>query len=1368
MYNSQQLIKKDKSQVFPKTFLDAIRSRETGVSLEEIIKGFNMYFVSYTGNTSQTRNQVPMELRKKGLWLTYINFKNEVVTEWYDAIDINNEAWGYDKNWRIASNRLVGDISISANGNWVVNGKELDTKAKGDKGDTPLLRYNNLTLEASYNNGKKWEELTKFENKLLIQGYVATIEELPKNAVQGDIWMVGPTYDESDLTHDQPHYRMWVKQSSGWVDNGEFTNAGPVNTNNIIDGAVTIDKLTPNLQSLIIYDVSALNDGAVFESLSALLSSSNLSTLIPTSVRHGGMSIRFIQGYVPNSDNKYVQYRLMADEFTTDITQWVIADEGAYVDNPEFVYVKTDNENKILWAIRTDGSIYYGAGVPQQIVDYINKKIAELSLDEYESIVTFLSDYLEGDTTLKAIIGEWNNAVSGKKVSIIGDSISTFNQEGYKIDGYNMYYPTSVGDRGADVTTVNDTWWMQVINSVAGTLEVNASFSGSTASSSIIGFSPRVPLLGNPDIIYVALGTNDSGKGVTVGEINFEAETYDLTQFAPAYIKGMQDTIAAYPKAKIVCVAFDMDIDYQNAIKTIAEHYGAEYIYVGDISVVHPNKAEMTASANRIIPSAKYTITDAIKTLSCGKADKETGKSLIDADYASSCSTIENPEYLQITTDSDDRILEEIQADGTKVIGGDIRVLGNMEVSGVSYKVIENPEYLIAWVDVENKVIFGLKTDGNTYIGDADFLNDIKNNQGAINEIKSYLTNFDTLDIDTLSSIITVDNPEYIEAKTDSAGKILAGRTHDGTAFENVGFSTPKVSIDGHTIENIEYSEGRSEITTDGEGKIISYRDSSGVKHEEVGIETDSVNTNHLNLTVNGMSEFQQALKDSGFQPGGAGDFSDAIELHIPEPYCARINFTGIDSMPQTKTTNAHAYMEFYDMLGNYFKKEVIMNAQGRSTMAHPKKNIAIDICNNNGWNDDDTFSLQIGDWVPQDSFHLKAYYNDPFRCLCPVAYRLNDEILKTRGEHNDYVWKRALLNLDNITPTSTGYDTAKDAIDGWNTNARCFPMGFPCIVYLNGDFYGIYSWQLKKHRDNYQMSKKKTKHIHLDGIISLDRILNANGDTTKIWWTTDSPEGIEIRNPKPKKKKDGWDLVLLNGEKYDADANGGEIMSPTMIVEGEEIANPNWNPDDTSHVKSYEVKQYILNMSKIIPTLASAYNTYEESAKTSEDKAAFKKVFEPYFDVDNLIDYLILSDVLANYDGFSQNVQWITYNGVKWYLCVYDMDGVMGNWWQLTDKIVEPKDTHYNYAQFQYLPIFYENELNARYKELRDKGIIDANHIYSLVENWLKRVGAKETFDKEWEKWSGFIKNDNVHRLYKWLQISISNMDILYNYNQN
>ena len=75
------------------------------------------------------------------------------------------------------------------------------------------------------------------------------------------------------------------------------------------------------------FDVSALNGGVVFESLSALLSSSDLSTLIPTSVRHGGMTIRFIQGSEQSADNKYVQYRLMSDSFNTTPSNWQGVDD---------------------------------------------------------------------------------------------------------------------------------------------------------------------------------------------------------------------------------------------------------------------------------------------------------------------------------------------------------------------------------------------------------------------------------------------------------------------------------------------------------------------------------------------------------------------------------------------------------------------------------------------------------------------------------------------------------------------------------------------------------------------------------------------------------------------------------------------------------------------------------------------------------------------------------------------------------------------------------------------------------------------------------------------------------------------------------
>ncbi len=72
-----------------------------------------------------------------------------------------------------------------------------------------------------------------------------------------------------------------------------------------------------------VYDVSANNDNIKFESLSALLSSADLNTLIPTAYRKGGMSIKFVL----SSDNKYVQFHLMKNEWSTTVNDWQGVDD---------------------------------------------------------------------------------------------------------------------------------------------------------------------------------------------------------------------------------------------------------------------------------------------------------------------------------------------------------------------------------------------------------------------------------------------------------------------------------------------------------------------------------------------------------------------------------------------------------------------------------------------------------------------------------------------------------------------------------------------------------------------------------------------------------------------------------------------------------------------------------------------------------------------------------------------------------------------------------------------------------------------------------------------------------------------------------
>lgn len=66
--------------------------------------------------------------------------------------------------------------------------------------------------------------------------------------------------------------------------------------------------------------------------------------------------------------------------------------------------------------------------------------------------------------------------------------------------------------------------------------------------------------------------------------------------------------------------------------------------------------------------------------LSETKVNKEEGKSLIDEDYASLQGAIDNPEYLQTTTDSEDKILEGIKADGKRIINIPVEINADVKL----------------------------------------------------------------------------------------------------------------------------------------------------------------------------------------------------------------------------------------------------------------------------------------------------------------------------------------------------------------------------------------------------------------------------------------------------------------------------------------------------------------------------------------------------------------------------------------------------------------------------------------------------------------------------------------------------------------
>ena len=70
-----------------------------------------------------------------------------------------------------------------------------------------------------------------------------------------------------------------------------------------------------------IFDVTVYNNNTKYADLSAALGVAGAN--IPSSLRRGGMSVKYVQ----SSDNNYIQARLMANAFTTDVTKWQVMDK---------------------------------------------------------------------------------------------------------------------------------------------------------------------------------------------------------------------------------------------------------------------------------------------------------------------------------------------------------------------------------------------------------------------------------------------------------------------------------------------------------------------------------------------------------------------------------------------------------------------------------------------------------------------------------------------------------------------------------------------------------------------------------------------------------------------------------------------------------------------------------------------------------------------------------------------------------------------------------------------------------------------------------------------------------------------------------
>ena len=186
---------------------------------------------------------------------------------------------------------------------------------------------------------------------------------------------------------------------------------------------------------------------------------------------------------------------------------------------------------------------------------------------------------------IKSISGTGKNPLTGKWVSILGDSLSTFEGWSYDTQGVNDHYgPNSVGTTrdNNDVVKVDQTWWYKLLTSCGAKLCVNNAIGSSrvTAREGIVtdaiarvNRNELIRQVGKtyinldgtrevateeviPDVVIIFMGTNDYINKVPLGrpEGGINGSNFDKLEegtFAQGYFKMLTDINSKLNKADV-------------------------------------------------------------------------------------------------------------------------------------------------------------------------------------------------------------------------------------------------------------------------------------------------------------------------------------------------------------------------------------------------------------------------------------------------------------------------------------------------------------------------------------------------------------------------------------------------------------------------------------------------------------------------------------------------------------------------------------------------------------------------------------------------------------------------------------------------
>lgn len=337
-----------------------------------------------------------------------------------------------------------------------------------------------------------------------------------------------------------------------------------------------------------------------------------------------------------------------------------------------------------------------------------------------------------------------------------------------------------------------------------------------------------------------------------------------------------------------------------------------------------------------------------------------------------------------------------------------------------------------------------------------------------------------------------------------------------------------------------------------------------------------------------------------------------------------------ISEMVDKKDARDIAFM--YDNGSQKISGYAEIKIQGTSSIYFEKKNYTLKFYADE--DHEDKLKIDAG-WGPQYKYCMKANWIDRTHARNVVSARLVSQMQEKYGLLTD-------------APRNGAVD------------------GFPVEIYSNGDFLGLYTFNIPKDEWQFDMDGDDPDHIVIGG---------------GLW----EPANYFLGMP----DFTTWEVEV--GEETDA----------TME-------------------KMDRLFEFVLNSSD------------EE----------FEDNFEQYLDLDAALNYYVFADVAYLRDNIGKNMLIATYDGMKWYLSLYDLDS---SWGTFTDGKSE-----YPYEEallelslnnlFARMEKAFPQELAQRYFALR-ADVLSNEHILAEFEAFREEIPAL-TFVKEYVRWgTGLIR---------------------------